>query len=378
MRKAIVVLPTYNEAGNIEKAITQIFDIDKIVENWQLEILVVDSNSPDNTADIVKKLQKNNKQLHLLETPKEGLGKAYVRGFTHATEKLQAYAIFEMDADGQHDPKEIPNFLKQIEKGADFVIGSRYIRGGSIPSEWGLDRKIFSVLGNLIVRFGFMKLKITDWTDGYRCIKTWVVEKALHHVTPYSGYVFQIALLDYAVKNNAVIQEIPVQFRERNAGESKISSGRYIFDILFYIFKESSFIKFVIVGLIGFVVDFGFASLFIFLHINKVASNMMSAELAIISNFLLNNTWSFKHKKIVGGTFAYVLNFLKFNFLSLGSILIQGVGMFLTLRFLGDYVLNIMGIHIGTWIVYKVLIILLVIIPYSYILYNKFIWKDKK
>jgi putative flippase GtrA len=97
---------------------------------------------------------------------------------------------------------------------------------------------------------------------------------------------------------------------------------------------------------------------------------MMSAELAIISNFLLNNTWSFKHKKIVGGTFAYVLNFLKFNFLSLGSILIQGVGMFLTLRFLGDYVLNIMGIHIGTWIVYKVLIILLVIIPYSYILYN--------
>ena len=155
---------------------------------------------------------------------------------------------------------------------------------------------------------------------------------------------------------------------------------RYIFDILTYIFAYSAFVKFVIVGLIGFVVDFGFAYLFIYgLHINKAGANMLSAELAIVSNFLLNNFWSFKHKKISGGRLTYLFNFLKFNFFSLGSIVIQGVGIYLALRIFGDHAIHLTNsVKLGTWVLYKVLIIAFIIIPYSYILYNKFIWKDKK
>jgi dolichol-phosphate mannosyltransferase len=358
----------------------QIFHAAQDAKNWDIEVLVVDSSSPDKTAGIVRDLQKKyQKKLHLLETPKEGLGKAYVKGFTYAIETLHAYCLFEMDADLQHQPKEIPHFLKQIEEGADFVIGSRYIPGGSIPKNWGLSRKLFSIFGNLFVRLGFMKLAVTDWTDGYRCIKSWVVKNAMTHVKPYTGYVFQIALLDYAIKDHAVVREIPVQFQERNDGESKISSGRYMYDIVWYVFQHSAFIKFVIVGFIGFAVDFGFASLFIYLvHINKAVANMASAEVAIISNFFLNNFWSFKHKRIVGSWIQYVFNFLKFNTLSVGSILLQGLGMFVMLKFLGDHIVTLGPLNVGSWVIYKVAIIAFVIIPYSYILYNKFIWKEKK
>ena len=169
MRKAVIVLPTYNEAGSIEDITKRIFDATSNIPNWSVEILVVDSSSPDKTGEIVKRMQKTYKGLHLLETPKEGLGKAYMRGFEYATETIKTFVIFEMDADGQHDPKEIPNFLKQIEQGADFVIGSRYIKGGSIPKEWGIDRKFFSVFGNWIIRLGFMKQNIVTGKRVSQC-----------------------------------------------------------------------------------------------------------------------------------------------------------------------------------------------------------------
>ncbi len=368
MRKAVIVLPTYNEAGSIEDITKRIFDATSNIPNWSVEILVVDSSSPDKTGEIVKRMQKTYKGLHLLETPKEGLGKAYMRGFEYATETIKTFVIFEMDADGQHDPKEIPNFLKQIEQGADFVIGSRYIKGGSIPKEWGIDRKFFSVFGNWIIRLGFMKLKISDWTDGYRCIKSWIVKDARSHIASYSGYIFQIALLDYAIKHKANVKEIPVQFHERSKGESKISSGRYMFDILLYIFNNSSFIKFVIVGVIGFIIDFGLSYIFIdVLHKPVWLGTLISTETAIISNFLLNNFWSFSHKKLEGSRLSFVWNFVKFNLVSSGSIIIQTVGMQIATSMFG----------VQYWYLYKVLIIFFIIIPYSYVLYNKFIWKDK-
>ncbi|MFA9288849.1 MAG: glycosyltransferase [Weeksellaceae bacterium] len=368
MRRAVIVLPTYNEAGNISTIIDSILAITKNLANWDIEILVVDSHSPDKTGEIVKELQQKNKHLHLIEVPKEGLGKAYTTGFTYAIEKLKAFTIFEMDADGQHDSKEIPNFLKQIEQGADFVIGSRYIKGGSIPKDWGVDRKFFSIIGNLIIRLGFMKLSITDWTGGYRCIKTWVIKDAKTHIQPYTGYVFQIALLDYALKNKAVIKEIPVHFQERNHGESKISSGRYMYDILWYIFQESSFIKFVIVGGLGFVLDFGIS--YVLIEIMRQAvwvATLISTESAIISNFVLNNAWSFAHKSIENSRSSFVSSLLKFNLISSGSILIQTLGVALASRFFGP----------NLWYIYKIVIIFFIIIPYSYVLYNKVIWKDK-
>ena len=379
MKKAVIIIPTYNEKTNIVKLINQINDTTKTILNWTIELLIVDSKSPDNTADLIKELQKNNSHIHLLETPKEGLGKAYVKGFTYAIQNLNPYVLFEMDADLSHNPSEIPHFLKQIEKGADFVIGSRYIKGGSIPSNWGFWRKLFSISANLFVRFGFMKLAITDWTDGYRAIKIWVIQKALNHIKNYSGYVFQIALLDFAIINKAHIKEIPVKFIDRQDGISKINSAQYIFQTVWYVLSHSSFIKFVIVGLFGFIIDFSFAYIFINItHFSKVSSNMLSAEIAIICNFFLNNFWSFKHKQINGGLFTYLKKFVIFNTVSLGSIVIQGGGLWILLSIFGDKQISLpFGIHILSWIVYKVGIIAFLIIPYSYLLYNKVIWKNK-
>ncbi len=376
MKKAAIIIPTYNEAGNIKKLVETIFSISKSVSKWEIHVVIVDSDSPDKTADEVTELLKIHQNLHLIHSKKEGLGKAYVHGFTEVMNSLNPYVFFEMDADLSHNPKDIPLFLEKIEKGADFVIGSRYIKGGSIPSNWGLHRKIFSVCGNLIVRLGFMRLNVTDWTNGFRAIKSWVVKESLDHIKNYSGYVFQIAFLDFAYNKKAIIREIPINFIDRTEGESKIDSVQYISQMLLYVFTHSSFIKFVITGLLGFVVDFGFAFLFINLfHIIKTTANMLSAEIAIVFNFFINNFWSFKEKKIVGGVFGYLKKFVMFNLVSSGSILIQVGGLALLLNLFGDKLISLGVITLSSWIIYKVLIIAFVIIPYSYVLYNKVIWK---
>lgn len=378
MKTAVIIVPTYNEAGNIKNLIDQLFIVTQRISKWDIHVMVIDSSSPDKTDELVEQMKSKYPKLHLVRTKKEGLGKAYVQGFTLAMEKLNPYVLFEMDADLSHDPKEIPHFLEKIERGADFVVGSRYITGGSIPSNWGLHRKIFSVCGNLIVRLGFMRLNVTDWTNGFRAIKSWVVKASLDHIKNYSDYVFQIAFLDHAYNQNAVIKEIPINFVDRTEGESKINSLQYIFQMLLYVFTHSSFIKFVITGLFGFAVDFTFAYLFInVFHIIKTNSNMLSAEIAIISNFFINNFWSFKDKKIDGGIFGYVKKFVLFNLVSSGSIIIQGVGLSLMLNFFGDKLIPLGIVSISSWIVYKILIVTFIIIPYSYVLYNKVVWRKK-
>lgn len=369
MRRTVIILPTYNEAGSIEKLVDEIFDVTRDLPNWEIHVLVVDSKSSDDTEKIVLRLIKTNQHLHLLRVEKEGLGKAYIQGFKTALEKLTPFLIFEMDADLSHDPNEIPHFLSAIERGADFVIGSRYIPGGSIPKDWAIQRKVYSIMANIFIRFGFMKRHITDWTSGYRSIKAWVLKSAIEDIKNYSGYVFQVALLDYAVKNNARITELPINFKDRKAGKSKINSFQYIVNTFLYVLFNSPFIKYVIVGVLGFVVDFGISYLFIEVLSYKLwLATILSTESAIVSNFILNNYWSFSHKRLEhkGGVFAF--NFLKFNLVSSGGILIQVVGIQTLAIFFGR----------SYWLLYKVLIIALIIIPYSYFMYNKFIWKDRK
>ncbi len=369
MKKLTIVLPTYNESGNIEKLINDIFAEQKNIANWELTILVVDSKSPDKTGEIVKKLQKKYHQLYLLEIEKAGLGKAYSEGFQYAFDHLNPYLMMEMDADISHDPRDIPKFVHGIEKGADLVIGSRYIKGGSIPKDWGLHRKIFSIFANLFIRFGFMKLTITDWTSGYRAIKSWVIKNLINHVKKYSGYLFQIAVIDEVLKTGGHVTEVPIKFKERKFGKSKISFIQYISGIVIYILTNSSFIKFVIVGLIGFVIDFGISYLLIEkLRFTVWVATLISAETAIVANFVFNNFWSFAHKKIEHSFKSYSGSFIKFNVVSSGSLIIQSVGIQLLVNFLGRKL----------WYLYKVLIIAFIIIPYSYVLYNKFIWKEKK
>lgn len=368
MKKALVILPTINEFGTIQEVIDGIFESVKNNPDWEMHVLVVDSESKDNTVAIVKKLQSKNKCLYLLQTKKEGLGKAYVQGFSFAFDRLNPFVIFEMDSDMSHDPKKIPEFLDQIEKGADFVIGTRYIKNGSIPKNWGLHRKVFSVTANIFVRLGFMNLKISDWTSGYRAIKSWILKSSMSHVTDFTGYVFQIALLDHAIQQGAVIREIPIHFKDRETGISKINSLQYIIHTFLYVLTHSSFIKFTIVGGIGFIIDFGLSYILIEKgHRALWFATLISTEAAIISNFLLNNFWSFAHKRIDDGKRSLVFNFLKFNLVSSGSIGIQTFGIHLCEILFGR----------KFWYIYKIFIICFIVIPYSYFFYNKFIWKDR-
>jgi len=376
MKKALVVLPTYNESGTIEKVITEIFEQQEKANNWLIEILVVDSSSPDKTAEIVQKLQKKYSHLYLLLTKKEGLGKAYIRGFNYGLEKIQPAVYLEMDSDLQHNAKDIPKMLQKIEQGADFVIGARYIKGGSIPDDWGIHRKLFSVLGNQIVRFGFMYLKVHDWTDGYRAIKSWIVKKHLQEMEKYKGYVFQIAFLDKAIKSGANVQEVPTRFAERKKGVSKIDSAGFIIDIFKYLFQNSSFIKFVIVGGTGFLVDvilfYVFISSFKF---QKALASLLSGLFSTGGNYFLNNFWSFKHKQIQGGLLTHFFKFFTFVLISLGNLAIQYFGMLLCLKFFGDYFFSLFNFSFNIALIYKVLLIFFLVIPYSYFMYNRFVWK---
>ncbi len=369
MRKAAIILPTYNESKTIPILIDQIIEVDNTLSNWELHLVIVDSDSPDKTAHVIDELRATDKKkyrnVQVIRTKKEGLGKAYIEGFTTAIEEIQPYVLFQMDADLSHNPQSIPSFLKKIEQGADFVIGSRYTKDGSIPQDWAFYRKFLSVIGNYVIRLGFMKLSITDWTSGYRAMRIWVLKKGLHNLHNYTGYVFQVALLDNAMKSNAKIEEVPIHFVDRREGASKINSIQYTLQTLFYVFNYSAFIKFCIVGGIGFIVDFGLSYVFIDVFFWEVwLATIISAESAIISNFIFNNFWSFSHKKVQN---SILWSFIKFNSISVGSIIIQAVGMQLSSNTFGK----------EFWPVYKFLIIMFIIIPYSYILYNKFVWKDK-
>lgn len=367
MKRAIVVLPTFNESANIQSLVESIFDHATSIRGWDISVLVVDSTSPDGTADTVRSIQKTNANVYLLVTGKNGLGKAYLDGFDYAIRKLEADVVFEMDADLSHNPKDMGAFLRDIEKGSDMVIGTRYSKGGSIPSNWGLRRTILSVGANIVIRLGFMNLRHTEWTNGYRAIRKWVVQKLTPEMSNYTGYVFQVAFLDKAIKCGAKVTEVPVHFVDRAEGVSKISAPQYIIQTFLYVFTHSSFIKFVIVGLTGAVIDFGLAFVLKSSGLMILLANALSAETAIVSNYLMNNYWSFSHNKVQGGLPAQLFNLLKFNLISLGNIVIQLVGITI-------------GVSVGGeqyWMLYKFFTIGFVVIPYSYILYNKIIWKKK-
>lgn len=366
MRNVVIILPTYNEVANIKPLIERLRQTFPNLIKYNFSILVVDDNSPDGTAEVVERLQKKYKNIHLLTGPKKGLGVAYVRGMQYAVEKLKADIFFEMDADFSHNPDLIPLFLSAIEAGADFVIGSRYIPKGSIPQDWAFYRKLFSIAGNVVVRFGLMIPKMRDWSSGYRAIRSEVFKNVHADLEKYSGYTFQIALLHRAIQKGYNVVEVPLQFIDRKYGGSKFESVDFIINVLLYIFFNSTFIRFCIVGGIGFVINI--LGLEIFYQAGLLTPGpaaALGAEFAIISNFLLNNFWTFSHNKISENN-KLLAKFIQFNTISAGAIFIQWIVVGLGTSFFGD----------ETRLLFLVLAIVTFVVPYSYFMYNRFIWKS--
>jgi dolichol-phosphate mannosyltransferase len=214
----LVIIPTYNELDNITNLIPDIFDL--YPEN--LEILVVDDNSPDGTGDYVENLTKEDSRVHLLRRPRKmGLGTAYCTGFSYAIAHKYDY-ICEMDADYSHDPREIGNFLREIEEN-DLVIGSRYQNGVNVVN-WPMQRLLLSWFANLYTRC-ITGMPIADCTAGFKCFRREMLEKIDLKQIHSNGYAFQIEMHYKAWKKGARIKEIPIIFIDRHVGTSKMSKN---------------------------------------------------------------------------------------------------------------------------------------------------------
>ena len=318
--KVVIILPTYNERDNIGRMIDALQD-QSLGAGHELHILIVDDSSPDGTADVVRMKQAAYPNVHLLLGQKAGLGAAYIRGMVHAMDQLHADVVFEMDADFSHKPEDVPRLMAAIDQGADFVIGSRYVKGGSIPKEWGLMRRLNSLGGNIVGRYIAGLYRIHDCTAGFRAIKTSLLRKVEFDELGVQGYAFQVALLHEAVSLGAKIEEIPVDFIDRTAGESKLG----ISDIIEFIVNawwirlhsSKTFIKFAVVGLSGVIVNLGIFTLLLQANVNKYIASPISIEVSIITNFLLNNYWTFRSRKSYD---RVRIKGLKFNAVSLVSL----------------------------------------------------------
>lgn len=371
--KVVVIIPTYNERENIIVLLDRLRKSLGDGKRHSISYLIVDDTSPDGTGDLVKDYQKIHKSTFLISGKKEGLGKALLRGMTYAVTRLNADILFQMDADLSHDPASAPEFLRAIDNGADFVVGSRYIPGGSIPANWGFIRKIYSVIGNGIVRFGLWHSRVHDWTGGYRAYTKKYYLDNKDKVKGYSGYVFQIAFLHSAIHDGARITEVPIHFTDRLFGHSKIAPAEYIFNIYKFIAVTrwgeiigGSFGKFLVVGGIGFILN---AVVLVLLHnANWPATwaNLAGAGIAIFSNFNLNNIWTFRHKKI-SGIGQYVGKLVQFYLTSaFGVIVIQTGTIWVGVRLAGD------GLYFLFFLMGTSLLLI-----WNYIMYSKVIWSAK-
>ncbi len=220
MKDAIVIIPTYNEIENIESIIRAVFSQKKA-----FHVLVVDDNSPDQTADKVKFLQNEfHEQLHLLvRTKKTGLGTAYISGFKWSLEHSYQY-IFEMDADFSHNPDDLVKLYDACAVGgADVSVGSRYVKGVNVVN-WPMSRVLLSYGASKYVRF-ITRMKICDTTAGFVCYKREVLETINLDGIEFVGYAFQIEMKFKAHRKKFKIIEVPVIFTDRTRGKSKMSSG---------------------------------------------------------------------------------------------------------------------------------------------------------
>jgi dolichol-phosphate mannosyltransferase len=386
---AVVVIPTYNEAATIGEMIDYLFEKTfPAITDWQMTLLIVDDTSPDGTYKVVQAKQKQHKDLFLsLSAKKAGIGAAYVRGFKYAMKELSADVVIEFDGDFQHPPESIPVLLKEIDNGADYVLGSRKIKGGSNPKGWGFKRVFFSEFGGFTARFilffPFKNFwKVTDPTTGLKAsrVKGFVDQLDMDHLYSHS-FPYKLEFLFKMVALGAKVKEIPLQFGLRESGASKIEP-QTAKEVLVTVIKlrwhepfVQKFLKFGTVGGVGFVINLvgfrAFKVLFKDLPLDisliNTISNALAAEMAIISNFTGNNLWTFSQEKITAFS-QLVSKFITFNLSSVVTgIIIPSVFIGVCTYLFGDAYSTI----------YLIIAVFGLTIPLNWFVYNHFIWKKK-
>jgi dolichol-phosphate mannosyltransferase len=370
--KTVVVIPTYNESETIAKVIDLLAEDFKKIPNHDMHILVVDDSSPDGTADIVREKMKEYPFVHLyLNKEKLGLGGAYARAFKYAIEKLGAEVIMEMDGDLQHDPNDVHRFMEQIDEGYDFVIGSRFIAGGSIPEEWGFKRKFFSIVGNWVSKIVMGIYDISEFTNGFRAtrVKGFMDRIDLDNFLS-SGFAYKLDLLFKFHRLGAKMREIPVKFGHRDYGESKMERNNPIDSLrvvlTLRIQENIRFVKFCIVGFVGLFTDSASFNLLRITALSSGVSSLLSGLIGMLTTFTLNNYWSFGDRKIEG-TVKKTKSFGIYIISSYIPILVR------------SKLVDIANVRYGDTLIVSNIAFFIGIafgLVWNYLVYSKIIWKE--
>jgi dolichol-phosphate mannosyltransferase len=405
-RRATVVVPTHNEEGCIARLTESLLlDVFPMAHGWQLSLLVVDGHSTDRTVEIVEKLQRSHEGLFLIvEERKEGIGAAYVKGFTFAIEKLHAEVVIEFDGDLQHPPSSVLGLLGKIDQGYDYVVGSRRMKPGGNPPRWGLRRRFLSNVGGRVARFVlFFPFReffaVTDPTSGLKAsrVKGFLDQIDYHNLITH-GFGYKLELLARMLAQGARYTEIPLRFGLRESGESKITKQTAKEIMLAVVAlrirdeRTARFLKFCLVGFAGFLINAAMLELFRKLNVTSWISRSLvgqelsraftfmkersawaaalSAEAAIVSNFIFNNAWTFSGQRGTSRSILKTLGrFALFNVTSLGAIVIQFVCVGLAVWLFGDRLGVRQAALIGS--------ILLLVVPYDWVMYNVVIWRKE-
>ena len=216
-----LILPTYNEAANVEAILAAAGEVLGSAAPEGFRVLVVDDGSPDGTGRLADAMAEKHDWVRVLHrTEKAGIGPAYLAGFAHALEQGAGY-VMEMDSDFSHDPADLSHLLDTARGDADLALGSRYVPGGGV-TDWGLLRRFISQGGSTYARL-VLGLKIQDLTGGFKCFRREVLEAIDFEQVRSRGYAFQVELTYRAVQAGFRVAEVPIVFRDREQGQSKMS-----------------------------------------------------------------------------------------------------------------------------------------------------------
>jgi len=345
--KGCVVIPTYNEKENISKLIKTLLRVFESVD-FEMDILVVDDNSPDGTGKIVNRFVKLYNNVHMITGQKNGLGAAYIRGFKHSIDKYDVVVM--MDADFSHDPYKIPELLKEIQNGYDLVIGSRYVPGGSTP-DWSTTRKLISRSGNFFARVVGGLYKVHDCTGAFRAIRTDLLREIDLKYLATRGYAFLSTLLFELQMCGAKIKEIPITFHDREFGQTKLTKKDMVEFFLnacrLRLRSGQRFARFLTVGFSGMIVNTFALWLLATQGLNYLVAGAIAVEASILFNFSLNDIYTFKDQI---GRSDYLIRMLRFNGVALYGFVVNLSALYLLTTYTGlNYLLsNFIGMFLAT------------------------------
>jgi dolichol-phosphate mannosyltransferase len=378
LRQAVLIVPTYNEAGNIAALLESIFSLDLKSIGWKIKVLVRDDRSPDGTGAIVRELARTQykNKLFLSSGKKDGLGKALQRSFDKAL-TFKCDAIMTMDADFSHSPDDIPKLLEAMNRGTDVAIGSRYTDGGLIPGNWPLALIIRTRAATMVARMvGGINPSIKELTTNFRAIKKESLSKIDYKKVKANGYGFQIFLANSFSKGNLKVEEVPISFHNRADGSSKAKLKDILefFRISYQLNDDSpvkQILRFLLVGASGTVVNLlSLWAIRNYTGSEALVISFFAIQISIAWNFLLHNLYTFRGykdalKNLNKKVGLHVGNFVRYQGASAVSQIVI-FGTFIILSTLGVFYLLAQLLGIGLAFIV------------NYYLSSHFIWNVKR